>query len=365
MFLHEWQRRLCGTALTTITIAAILAATASALSAKSITLDDGAYLMTTPDASFVDGADNVADQPEDTDLDGDLIEGGMRFNFDAKGDPGTIRIWKDGQVSFNGSHSLAYEVRDPGATGETCPGATNKLMHQIYGGLHRNPIYPVLVSQDPETNACGPRRAVKCTQEFQRFGERRFFSFSIFIPPEPYYIAPLLEAKRSIIYQLWQGSPFSPAIAGVLESGDEASVHLRFVIRNDATGGASACSAQGWNDPSIPLHAEPIKLQRNVWNRLTIMTLPHHMGESSQGQIKIWKVSQATLKNEPVVDWQGQFGFDPATARLRGRAPMPFFQVMIGIYRERQATRQRLYFDAIYEGERYIDVKPNLIDALQ
>ncbi|MEO1293630.1 MAG: heparin lyase I family protein [Pseudomonadota bacterium] len=331
---------------------------------KAMTLDGDALLMTTMGSTFVKGADDVKDKPGDTDLDGDLIENSLRFNFDAKGDPSTIRVWRDASVSFNGNHSIAYQLRDPGAPGRVCPGATNKAMHQLYTWKDRHPIYPRLVAQDPNRFQCGAGRALKCNDEYQPVGERRFVSFSVFVPGPELYVAPPQKAKRSLIYQLWQGSPYSPALAGMLEDGDDEVVNLRFYIRNDRTTGRSACQNGRWSDPSLQIHTGPIPLRRNVWHRFTIMTEPRHIGSDRDGLVKVWKVSNRTMKTELVVDWRGRYGFDRTVANLRGRKPNHRFQAMLGLYRERQKTQQRIFFDAIYVGKTFQSVRPDIASAL-
>jgi hypothetical protein len=264
----------------------------------------------------------------------------------ASGNADTIRTWLSPSVYFGSpstGHSIAYETL-AAATHIT---QTQKVMHQI----------------DQEGS-----------EDWIPFNEKRYIGFAFrTAQDEAYAQAPQRSDEAghgsTIVFQFWQGSPFSPPVAALLEDdgdrdGDgKGDLRMDFVIRND-----SSPSCPSDNLLKNFIHIPGFAIKRGHWYKLIIMIIPRHNDTSGDGELKVWMAdagyiadggssSNVNWNATPtlLIHWIGKIGYSPELYLYchekpgdpkRHRASNHMI-ASIGLYRNQQPTRMKVFFDQI------------------
>jgi hypothetical protein len=135
---------------------------------------------------------------------GNIKEGLRSFDYDGKGISPAGRIAISNKIACSGHKAIVYDIAP---TRNRTTDGTDKSMNWI----------------------TSDRR------DFLGFNETRYFGFTIYIPAEHFAESNSL-SEAPIIWQVWQGSPFGPAIFArlwVRETEDTAQLH--FFAKNDRT----------------------------------------------------------------------------------------------------------------------------------
>lgn len=250
---------------------------------------------------------------------GTVVDGPHRLTYDGQGHAGPPRTELSSTLVCGGRKSLVYEI-PPSPEGEV-PRKTDKAMHWL---------------DDRGTGLFA-------------FGQRRYVAFTIRIPSDSFG-ADRPGTKGPIVWQLWQGAPFGPAVAArVTTTRDDRTATMTFTIKNDAT----------TPYPSAPpLVAGSILLAKDHCTRLAIMVEPHAADSPTgkQGHLVVWRYDAAAGRFQRALAWSGPIGYDPGNPKgfyrdrpglKRPARPNRRFKMSIGLYRNRQATHHKMVFDDI------------------
>jgi hypothetical protein len=221
---------------------------------------------------------------------------------------------------FGGATIAEFRIAPTGPDADT---AMDKLMIEMYGVYARSDVMPT-------------------------FDETRYYAFSLRLPPEFGAPGP---GERFIIWQLWQGSPYSPPVRLEIGPGDV----LRLGLRNDETGGKSEPVLGPETDlreiDRDPRQSGVQALERDVWHRIVVGVLPRHAKMAAHGVVKVW-LDDLDPKR-PLVTIDDTFiGYNPdgwaGTSSSQREAdderPLPRFDTSFGVYRTRQLRTQALFF---------------------
>jgi hypothetical protein len=171
------------------------------------------------------------------------------------------------------------------------------------------------------------------------FGKTYFFGFAFKIDEQSEVPE---KDKEVIIFQLWQGSPFSPPLK-VYIINKNAQFALQVSTKNDITG----------SNPSSPLiHInQEVSIEKNTWYRLVMKVVMRHNNMDKPGMVNLW-LAQERNPLEKISFWKGYLGYDPKRkGNYAGKTDVPnpnsSFQATIGVYRERQKKLIKIYFDNV------------------
>jgi hypothetical protein len=108
------------------------------------------------------------------------------------------------------------------------------------------------------------------------------------------------------------------------------------------------------NPSSTPIVVDGGTVPFNTWTNFVVMLIPDYNGN---GQIKVWQ------NGTQVIAWTGKVGYDPSTIPYKnppaGTAnPNTSFDVFYSPYRNRQNTKQQMFFDEIRFADTYSEAAP-------
>jgi len=258
-------------------------------------------------------------------MNGNYSESGQVCLFVNKGwadafHPVEKRVWISSTTAAQGRNSIVYELL-PTRGSSDIGGVMDKVQHALLErgqGFVRNRLY--------------------------------YVGFSIFVSPtmhgmEPHapdkLLSPLLKTKSALIYQQWQGSPYPPPFAILLSGADAGSLSMDFMYRDNATFHPRFTEERNF--------LRRLPLERGRWMRIIVASRQCDEG-SPRGcsVLRGWIVREKGGEPEQLFyhrgDW-GYYGVPMPTWSLQSSAP--FFQVEVGLYRERQERHHMVAFDDI------------------
>jgi len=248
--------------------------------------------------------------------DGSLTENGVTYHVIYKPDPRANWVrspWISPSQAYRGRHSIGMEI-DPQKP--TSAGDVDKVNHRLCSG------------SDPFALTWGVKRYAGFALKLRR---------ATFQIPEP--------GRKLMLAQWWQGAPYGPPVRLEITSATRHVVSFEFwVLNNDTLGNPSA----------VPIVIGGGTIPFDAWSTFVVMLIPDYSGN---GQIKVWQ------NGSKIVSWTGKVGYNPNTIPYRNPPagilhPNNAFDVFYGPYRDRQMTKQQVFYDEIKFTSTYLEAIP-------
>lgn len=168
---------------------------------------------------------------------------------------------------------------------------------------------------------------------------RRYFSFSFMLDPQ--YEVPYAWVLHLQVWQCCGGHP--PFTMQVIPANDKAGpVKLTFGVHDDAAERA----------PRHPEHVlYEVGVRRGEWHHVMLFFEPQSDASSAPGSIVLW------MDGARRFDFKGRWGYDPQQRPFDGHSFGPNMAIEFGIYRQRQATTQTIYFSNVKYGRSLADIE--------
>jgi hypothetical protein len=286
-----------------------------------------------------------------------LVDNGRRFPCAEKGDPETTRTWLSPNVYFGPNsegRSLAYETLEIPLHKTN----TQKVMHEIH------------------------RSGDQTSEDVFRFNEKRYIGFAFrTAQDEPHAQAPQRVNSygkgETLVFQLWQGWPFSPPVSAVLEDdgdrdGDgKGDLRMVFVVRNDRW---PPLPCPGYNLPQNTIRVGGFQIERGHWYKFVVMVIPRNTDHDGDGELRIWTADTGMYHDggsnsgvnwaaplREIARWKGKIGYPQNFAPCRAGQTSklnPHMIATVGLYRNYQPTRMKVFFDQIRVSTTYDAVEP-------
>lgn len=246
--------------------------------------------------------------------DGSLTENGVNYRCIYKPTPQASWVrtpWISPSQAYRGSHSIGMEID---AQQPTLSGDVDKVNHRLSSG---NDSFALT------------------------FGIKRYTGFAVELPSANFQIP----TAGLMIAQWWQGSPYGPPVRLEITNDTTDVVTWKIYILNNDTLGNPSATPIVLNGGTIPF---------DTWTPFVIMLIPDFNGN---GQIKVWQ------NGIQVIAWTGKVGYDPSTIPYKNPPsgtpnPNDAFDVFYGPYRNRQNTKQQMFFDEIKFADTYTEATP-------
>ncbi len=240
----------------------------------------------------------------------------------------------------------------PALKGPKAAGAPNKYQHASVAsdGFPNGPsisyeLAPCTVACDNPSSMIYMQKVnhhltyIPRTNTGLAFDQRRYVGFAMKYDGE----TPINEV---ILFQLWQGAPFTPPFAAVAfrENGKK---YLKFVVRNDKTGS---------NPSAVPREIGRIPLANEGWYQFILSVYPEHAKmRHREGNVtlQIFAIKPNSKKIEIAAKFRGKWGFDPKSSCHYagkcelGRKPNTKMDFKFGAYRKGDASKVRVAYDNI------------------
>lgn len=264
---------------------------------------------------FINNPFNITNSRVESHLDFYKKSNGLRYDFDLKDGLESKRTWFTESISCGSKRAIVYEINPTEKRG-----GTEKIMHKLFSRSLDNNI---------------------------RFGEERYIGFTFNIPSRhwslltPQEQAEIGGMKGSLIFQLWQGTPYTPPFAAFIRQNESGETVLRVEVRGEDT----------YNSvKKVVAHEFPIKF--DVCNEIIMRVIPEY--DSDDGILEMYLYDRADGVFYEEFKWTGKWGFDPENPQglfsNRNARPNEQMQFIYGIYRRQQDTQQRIVFDEIRTG---------------
>jgi hypothetical protein len=175
------------------------------------------------------------------------------------------------------------------------------------------------------------------------WGVKRYTGFALELPSANFQIP--LAGKKLMLAQWWQGSPYGPPVRIAITNDTTSVVTFRvWVLNNDTLG----------NPSSVPIDIGGGTIPFDTWTTFVVMLIPDYTGS---GQIKVW------LNGTQIIYWTGKVGYDPSTIPYNNpppgtNPPNNSFDVFYGPYRDRQTTKQQVFYDEIKFADTFSEASP-------
>lgn len=184
------------------------------------------------------------------------------------------------------------------------------------------------------------------------FGERRYIGFAFKYEGE-------LPHREIIVFQLWQGSPFSPPFAAVLNQQDH-KLHLKFEVRNQDTGS---------NPSATPLEIGRISdFKPGSWYQFVLNVFPENDSMSHRpGNTTLELAAQGPGAPEfsKVFSYHGKFGYSAGdSCHYSGHCnmaekPNSTLDFKMGLYRHSDSTLAIARFDTVRLASTFEAARPS------
>lgn len=261
-----------------------------------------------------------------------LDEGSSNHLLHPKNVSSNMRIWLSNSNKYLGQSSLVYQVlpTNPASTNPQNRQLLNngkwqdrdRIMHGVLSDQHAR-TYPLPV---PATS-----------------GETSYLSFAVKFNDK------IVKQKNEplMIYQLWQGSPYSPPISVyVNESKNDGQYKFTFMVRRSADDNKSI--------ENVVIGEFDVK--QNQWNHVIIKIRPAYQ---SGGIVKVFLAQNSDVKIQNknfrvAFEYRGKIGYNPNVAMNGSDYPNRFLSPSFGIYRALMPVKSTFIFNSIGFSDRSV-----------
>jgi Polysaccharide lyase len=171
------------------------------------------------------------------------------------------------------------------------------------------------------------------------FDEKRYYGFALKLDAS-------MEQPTSAcqIFQIWQGTPMSPALeVDLMPGGSGNTFNFRVWVRNNNTKA----------NPSAGILVYSGSIQRGSWNTFVLMVIMRSVDEGTNGEAKLW------LNGTQMFDWFGNAGYDDGIEYAGVQyTPNDAFDTFFGPYRACQQAIVNMYYDNVKNTTTYSEAIP-------
>ena len=184
------------------------------------------------------------------------------------------------------------------------------------------------------------------------FNKRKYLGFAM-------KVSQAVFENETILFQIWQGSPFGPPFAAVgLTIGGKNFV--KFLVRNQQTGS---------NPSAVPLEVGRIKIADGEWSEIVVSVFPEHDDiehRSGNNTLGVFVRNETQGEFESVFEYKGKIGYSPADGcHYAGQCnhtskPNRKLDFKIGPYRKYSLQPLDLIFDSIKVANTFAAANPRV-----